>query len=124
MAKTKLGRLGAFGFEATIDGLPDRLEPGERIERMAGATLGFRGLLVLTDRRLLLLDVTLRRANERIWAVPRTSIQNVEPIRKGLRLVLQGQDDVRLTDFVLPGRRDEFAAVLHAGRRPEFPADR
>jgi hypothetical protein len=60
-----------FGSEAAIDGLPDRLEDGERVERLATATLGFHGLLVLTDRRLLLLDVALRSARERLWEVPR-----------------------------------------------------
>jgi hypothetical protein len=116
MAKRKLGRLLAFGFEAAIDGLPDRLEPGERVERLAGATHDFPGLLVLTDRRLLLLDVTLRRANERIWEVPRASIRTAEPIEDALRLLLPDHDEVTLTDFLPPERRDEFAAVLRAER--------
>ena len=66
LAELKLGRMLAFGFEAAIDRLPDRLAHGERIQRPAGATGEFVGLLVLTDRRLLLLDVTLRRAKERV----------------------------------------------------------
>jgi hypothetical protein len=116
LASKKLGRLPAFGFEAAIEGLPDRLEPGERVDRLAVATLGFRGLLVLTDRRLLLLDITLRRENERSWDVPRSSIRTAERAGAGLRLVLGEQDAVTLTEFVPPERRDELAAVLSAGR--------
>ena len=112
LARKKLGRLMTFGFEAAIEGLPDRLEPGERVERLAGAKHGFSGLLALTDRRLLLLDVTLRRADERLWAVPRAGIRAAEPIGGGLRLLLSEQEDVTLTEFLPPERRDEFAAVL------------
>ena len=103
-----------FGFEATIDGLPDRLQTGERVERLAGATGGFAGLLVLTDRRLLLLDVTLRRASERLWELDRSAIRTVERVDGGLRLgLLDGE--ARLRHFLPPERRDEFAAVLTAG---------
>jgi hypothetical protein len=111
LAKRKVGRLMTFGFEGAIDGLPDRLEPGERVERLAGATLGFAGLLVLTDRRLLLLDVTLRRAHERAWDVARSTIRTAEPVEDGLRLLL-AEGEVTLTAFVPPERRDEFAVVL------------
>lgn len=114
LARKKLGRMAAYGFQASIEGLPDRLEPAERVERLATATLGFTGLLVLTDRRLLLLDVTLRRGSERIWDVPRGSIRAAEPLEDGLRLLLDGADDVTLVRFVPPERRDEFAAVLRA----------
>ena len=115
LAKLKLGRVLAFGFEASIDGLPDRLDAGERVERLAGATGEFAGLLVLTDRRLLLLDVTLRRANERLWDLDRSAIRSAERVAEGLRLI-QRDDETTLTDFVPPERRDEFAAVLTAGR--------
>ena len=118
LAKRKIGRLMTFGFEAAIDGLPDRLEPGERVERLGGATLGFSGLLVLTDRRLLLLDVTLRRANERTWDVRRSSLRAAEPVEGGLRLRL-AEGDVTLTQFVPPERRDEFAVVLWRERGAE-----
>jgi len=115
IANAKLGRLLARGFEASIDGLPDRLEPGERVERLAGARHGFYGLLVLTDRRLLLLDVALRQANERIWDVRRSGIRTAEPVKDGLRLLLT-TGEATLTDFVPPDRRDEFATVLGADR--------
>ena len=117
LAKTKLGRFVAFGFEATIDGLPDRLEPGERVERLTGATGEFSGLLVLTDRRLLLLDVALRRANERVWAVGRDEIRGAEPAEDGLRLSLT-DGEITLTEFIPPERRDEFAVVLSSPRVP------
>jgi hypothetical protein len=111
LARRKLGRALAFGFEPLIDGLPDRLEPGERVERLAGATLEFEGLLVVTDRRLLLLNAPFRRANQRVWAIPRSSIRRAEPVDDGLRLEL-ADGEATLTDFLPPERRDELAAVL------------
>jgi hypothetical protein len=116
IAKRKLGRLMTFGLEATIDGLPDRLQPGERVERLAGASLDFSGLLVLTDRRLLLLDVALRQANERMWAVDRTEIRSADAVDGGLRVVLR-EGDALLTELFPPERRHEFAAVLSMARR-------
>ena len=115
LARKKLGRLMTFGLEAAIEGLPDRLEPGERVERVAGAKHDFAGLLVLTDRRLLLLDVTLRRADERLWHVLRAGIRAVEPVEGGLRLLLPEHEVVTLTEFLPPERRDEFAAVRYGG---------
>lgn len=114
LARRKLGRLSAFGFEATIDGLPDRLEAGERVERLAGATIEFDGLLVLTDRRLLLIDTgTLRRANERCWEVDRGHIRAARREDDGIRLSL-ADGETAITAFRPPERLDEFAAVLDA----------
>jgi hypothetical protein len=112
LARTKLGRFLTTGFEAPIDGLPDRLEPGEHVQRLACATLAFAGLLVVTDRRLILLNVPVRRGRERFWDVPRSSIRGAEPAGAGLRLRLAGQDDVTLTDILPPDRRDELTAAL------------
>ena len=61
LARTKLGSRLAFGYEATIDGAAR--PPGARRARRAprgrdGSTSP--GLLVVTDRRLLLLDVGVR----------------------------------------------------------------
>jgi hypothetical protein len=112
LARLKLGRTLAFGFEATIDALPDRLQPGERVERLAGASLDFAGLLVLTDRRLLLSLASLRRAGAREWAVPREDVRGAQPVGDGLRLLLAHGEDVTLTEFLPRDRRDELAAVL------------
>ncbi|HEY8494920.1 MAG TPA: hypothetical protein VIN04_13595, partial [Myxococcota bacterium] len=57
LARRKLGSRLAFGFEASIDAVRDRLAADERVERLAVATAAFTGLLVVTDRRVLLLDV-------------------------------------------------------------------
>ena len=111
LARVKLGKTLAFGYEATIDALPDRLEPDERVERLAGATLEFEGLLVVTDRRLLLLNAPFRRVNQRLWSIPRSSILRAEPVDEGLRLVLV-DGEVTLTDFLPPDRRYELVAVL------------
>jgi hypothetical protein len=110
LARTKLGSSLAFGYEATIDGLRDRLEPDERVERLAVATLEFTGLLVLTDRRLLLIEVGVR--SERRWEAARADVRGAEPVDySALRLAL-GPDAVTLTGFTPADRRDEFAAVL------------
>jgi hypothetical protein len=110
LARIKLGTTLAFGYEATIDGLPDRLETDERVERLAVASLDFTGLLVVTDRRLLLIDVGVR--HERLWEAPRRDIRRIELAGDlGLRLTL-GADVVTLARFTPPDRRDELAAVL------------
>lgn len=119
LAERKLGRLVARGFESIVEGLPDRLEAGEHVERLAGGRLDFDGLLVLTDRRLLLVSAALRRANERLWAVDRADVLTAEPVAEGLRLALRGGEST-LVGFADPDRRDEFAVVL-AARSPPAP---
>jgi hypothetical protein len=110
LARVKLGRTLAFGYETTIDGLRDRLEPDERVQRLAVATVEFSGLLVVTDRRLLLLDLGLR--SERRWEVPRAEIRGLSLVGDdGLRLVL-GAEEVLLSAVTPSDRRDELAAVL------------
>jgi hypothetical protein len=110
LARRKLGSRLAFGYEATIDGLRDRLAPDERVERLAVATAEFTGLLVVTDRRLLLLDVGVR--GQRAWEAPRGEIRALERVEpSGLRLVF-GSAEVTFTDVTPSGRRDELAAVL------------
>ena len=83
----------------------------EWAQALAGATLEFEGLLVVTDRRLLLLNAPFRRVNQRLWSIPRSSILRAEPVDEGLRLVLV-DGEVTLTDFLPPDRRDELVAVL------------
>jgi hypothetical protein len=111
LARRKLGRLLSIGFEPTVEALPDRLEPGEQVQRLATATVDFNGLLVLTDRRLLLVDTTIRRTGERWWEIDRDAIREAEPVDQGLRLVLE-DGEVTVTDFLPAERLDEFAAVL------------
>ncbi len=110
LARIKLGSRLAFGYEATIDGLRDRLAPDERVERLAVATAEFTGLLVVTDRRLLLLDVGVR--SHRAWEAPRAEIRQLELVEPyGLRLMF-GYEAVTFTDVTPSDRRDELAAVL------------
>jgi hypothetical protein len=110
LARTKLGSRLAFGYEATIDGLRDRLAADERVERLAVATSEFTGLLVVTDRRLLLLDVGVR--SHRAWEAPRAEIRQLELVEpSGVRLTL-GSGAVTFTDITPSDRRDELAAVL------------
>ena len=109
LARIKLGKTLAFGYEATIDALPDRLEPDERVERLAIATAEFTGMLVVTDRRVLLVDRGLRA--ERFWEARREEIHKLELIDDGLRLSFDGAG-VTFTEILPPDRRDELAAVL------------
>lgn len=114
LAKRKLGRTLAFGFEASIDSLPDRLLDGERVERVAVARLDFVGLLAVTDRRVILFEVGLRRAKERLWEVDRDQILGAQAVEDGLRLELRS-GAVTLTDVLPEERRDELAAALWRG---------
>ena len=109
LARTKLGRFNAFGYEPTIDGLPDRLEGGERVERLAIASHEFTGLLIVTDRRLMLLDVGVRK--ERMWEVAREGVSAAPDEEDGLRLETPG-GPVELRHIHPPERRDELLAVL------------
>jgi hypothetical protein len=114
LAEQKLGRLATYGFEATIDGLPEHLRPGEDVQRMTGAATDFDGLLVLTDRRLLLLDDgPLRRGKERCWQVARQDIRAVLLHEDRLEVVLDEGTSV-LTRFLPPERLLEFADALGA----------
>jgi hypothetical protein len=110
LARRKLGSRLAFGYEATIDGLRDRLESDERVERLAIATAEFTGLLVVTDRRVLLLDVGVR--GQRAWEAPRDDIRHLDLIEpSGLQLSFSSGEMV-FTDVTPADRRDELAAVL------------
>ena len=111
LAKSKLGRTLAFGFEAAIDSLPDRLLDDERVEHVAAARLDFNGLLVVTDRRVILFDVGLRRVKERLWEVDREQILAADAVEDGFRLVLP-TGAVTLTEVWPPERRAELAAAL------------
>ena len=65
---------------------------------------------MVTDRRLLLLDVGVR--SQRAWEAPRDEIRHLELVEpSGLRLMF-GSEEVTFTDVTPADRRDELAAVL------------
>jgi hypothetical protein len=109
LARVKLGKTLAFGYEATIDALPDRLEADERVERLAIGTAEFTGMLVVTDRRVLLVDRGLRA--ERFWEAPRAAIRELSLTEGGFRLGLES-GEVAFREILPADRRDELAAVL------------
>jgi hypothetical protein len=109
LARVKLGKTLAFGYEATIDALPDRLQPDERVERLAIAAAEFTGMLVVTDRRVLLVDRGLRA--ERFWETPRSAIRGLSLTEGGFALELSS-GAIEFREVLPPDRRDELAAVL------------
>jgi hypothetical protein len=109
LARLKLGKSLAFGYEATIDALPDRLEPDERAERLAIATAEFTGMLVVTDRRVLLVDRGLRA--ERFWEAPRSTIRGLALTDAGFTLELES-GAIEFREVLPLDRRDELVAVL------------
>lgn len=114
VAHRDLGRMVAYRFKPTIDGVPDWLEPDEHVERAAAATLDFSGLLVLTDRRVLLLgDVGLRFGRQQVWSVARRDVRGASLVDQGLALDL-GDDEVTLTQIIPPA----LQFVLHADLTP------
>ncbi|MDQ3645711.1 MAG: hypothetical protein M3345_02105 [Actinomycetota bacterium] len=115
-AKAQVGDLLAFGFEATIDCLPDRLLEDERVHRVAGASLDFDGLLFVTDRRVLLFNVGLTDSAERLWSADRSDIRSATAVDQELRLDL-GEDEVTLTDVRPDGRAGELASELGGTER-------
>lgn len=117
LARRKLGRALAWTYSGPVEILLDRLEDGERVERLAVASLGFDGLLVLTDRRLLLLTVAIRARSEERWELPREEILDAVPAENGLALEL-ADGTVLLHDVLPPERINELVAVL-ARREPE-----
>lgn len=114
LADLKLGKTLAFAYEGSIDALPDRLREGERVERVASARMEFDGLLAVTDRRVVLFDVGLRRANERFWAVGREEVLGAVATDDGLRLELES-GPVTFTGVLPDARREELAAALWRG---------
>ena len=114
LAEIKLGRLLAYGLQAPITSLPDHLLDGERVERLASARLDFDGLLVVTDRRVILCDVKMQPGKERVWEVPRGDVMGAEAVGDGLRLELRS-GAVTFTRVLPDDRRDELAAALWRG---------
>lgn len=110
MAREALGRWRTFEVDAAIVVLPERLEEGEEVETVAYAVLDFIGLLVITDRRLLLLGRTLRQ-EPREWSVHRSWIRAVEVVDDGLRLDL-GVETVQLSQVQPEDEREALAERL------------
>ena len=114
LAKVKLGRALTFGWEGSIDALPDHLLDGERVERVATARLEFDGLLALTNRRIILYDAGMRRVNERFWGVDRGEVLGAVEVEDGLRIEL-ASGPVTFTGVLPEERCAELAAALWRG---------
>ena len=106
LALRELGRRRTLELDASIAAVPEQLEPGERLEAVAGATLGRVGLLVLTDRRLLLSE-----HGHRPWSVARDEIRSAAAVELGLWLDV-GDEPITLTRIVPDQRRFELAQLL------------
>ena len=105
--------------------LPDRLEPGEEVQRLAVARGGFEGLLVVTDRRLLLLRTGFRASAEQAMSRAREDVRGAEATETGL--VVHGPDGPLALAEIL--RRSGATSARGAGpwlweRRPRAPLDR
>jgi hypothetical protein len=112
LARRKLGgKLLAFGWDNELRMLPGRLQPGERVERLAVATADFEGLLAVTDRRVLLLKGGVRAGAERIVEVARSDVRGAVPTEGGLRVEHDGGALV-LLKVTPPDRTEELLAVL------------
>ena len=71
-------------------------------------------MLVVTDRRLLLTRVGLKRDNDRFWEAGRDQILGAREIENGLALDLH-DGLVTFTDVLPEERRGELAAALWRG---------
>ena len=112
LAERKLGgRLAVLGWDNELRMLPNLIQAGETVQRLAIATAGFEGLLALTDRRLVLLRGALRAGNEQVLEVARADVRRVTQTDTGLRLEL-AHGEVELEGVTPPARRDELFAVL------------
>ena len=69
---------------------------------------------MVTDRRVVLFDVGLRRGKERFWEVDRDQILGAEAVEAGLRLELHS-GVVTFTGVLPDERRAELAAALWRG---------
>lgn len=109
LARRKLGRFLAATHDPDLMMLPERLAPEERVERLAIAELHFAGLLVLTDRRLILMAAGAD--DDGWWQVPRTDIALAEPVGDDLRIVVAGREVV-LRKLLPADRLAEFAVAV------------
>ena len=110
LALRELGRWKTLELETSIADVPDRLEPGERLECVAAATLNCNGLLVVTDRRVLVsAPASLKRQD--VWSVARSDIRSAAAVETGLWLDT-GDATVTLTRIIPAERRFELADLL------------
>jgi hypothetical protein len=119
LARSTLGQLLASAHDDEIEGVPDRLEPGERVAVVASAFHRFTGLLAVTQSRVLLLDVSARAGKSRVWTVDRSAVGSAEPTGGDLRL--DTADGPILLKAITPAERlDELASLL-SPREPRGP---
>ncbi|MDA0178726.1 hypothetical protein OJ997_00340 [Solirubrobacter phytolaccae] len=120
--RAALGRWATFELDAAIVALPERLEPGEVVEGVAAATLDFRGLLVVTDRRVLLLGRAPGQAL-REWSTHRSWVRAADVVEDGLRLDL-GVEVVQLAQVLPEDARAALADLISPpAPAPEARAD-
>jgi hypothetical protein len=94
LAVEKLGRTKVLD---QFKELPEQLLPGERVENLAQIDQFLsRGLLVLTDRRLLYLSRRFIIRSERVREVERADIRGIEGSERRARL--RGRLDVKTKD--------------------------
>ena len=111
LAQRELGRLRTVMLDPVIADLPDQLETGERVLQVAGATLGTSGLLVITDRRVLL-SATASVGSGHVWSVARRDIWSAAAaVEHGLRFDT-GEEAFMLTSITPAQRRFELADLL------------
>ena len=96
LAHRDLGLITTVEHASTLARVPSWLEVGERVEGLACATLDFDGLLIVTDQRLLLIEIARHPALARAWSVPRHEIRGARPVDAGLWLDL-GDRELTLT---------------------------
>lgn len=117
LARAALGRWRTFEVDAAIVALPEHIEEGETVETVAYAVLDFIGLLVITDRRVLLLGREPRMEAQE-WSVHRSWIRDARVVDDALVLDL-GVETVRLAMVQPEEQREALAERL----RPAVPAD-
>lgn len=114
MARAALGRWKTFEVDASIVALPEQLEDGETVEAVAYAVREFIGLLVITDRRVLLLGRPPRQELQ-TWSVHRSWIRDAKVVDDGLWLDL-GVEAAQFTQVEPEEQRHALAERLRHGR--------